>query len=34
MDVSRIEALGWRPEVGLPSGIALGNRNVRDGRHD
>jgi hypothetical protein len=34
MDFSRIEALGWRPEVDLPSGIAFGNGNVLDGRHD
>jgi GDP-L-fucose synthase len=34
MDVSRIKALGWRPEVDLPSGIALAYRDFLDGRRD
>ena len=34
MDVARIKALGWRPEVDLPSGIALAYRDFLDGRHD
>jgi GDP-L-fucose synthase len=34
MDVSRIKALGWHPEVDLPSGIALAYRDFLDGRRD
>jgi hypothetical protein len=34
MDVSRIEALDWRTGLDLPPGIALGDRNFLDGRHD
>jgi GDP-L-fucose synthase len=34
MDVSRIKGLGWRPEVDLPSGIALTYRDFLEGRRD
>jgi GDP-L-fucose synthase len=34
MDVSRIKALGWKPEVDLPSGIALAYRDFLDGRRE
>lgn len=34
MDVSRIKARGRRPEVDLPSGIALAYRDFPDGGHE